>query len=1111
VTVSVSVASHPHVLVASLCDRLATPPEDPFVTELIAVPSRGIERWLTQRIATGLAARGVGDGICANVDFPTPGRLVREALLAVPDVAPSVEAWEGSVLLGHVLDTIDRHIDEPWMRLVQRYFDSEDGSIGANRYVAAAKIARLFAGYGRRRPEMIRAWATGADSGPGDAAVPAPDRWQPQLWRFVREQIGLPAVAELLPGGLEPIRAGAVDLDLPGRISIYGLTATDPLDLEVLVALGEGRDVDLYVLHPSPAMWTSAAPHTAPGRTSRTADSTAAIPEHPILASWGRDSRELQSVLAAHSLGAEPMVPGLSRPVTLLQHLQHGIRANQPLFQDPDLARHIDDGTDRSVQIHVTHGARRQVEVVRDAILHVLAADPTLEPRDVVIMTPDLATFAPLLETAFPADRDEDAAGGDLPDLRLRIADRSPAAVNPLVRFAATVLDIVDSRLEASVVRELVTRPVVQQRFGFDHEAAAEIVRVIDDGHISWGLDAADRATWHAGATGERTWSRGMDRALTGVFYSDSPTRVVGGTTVPLHGIEGQEATPVGLLAAMVDRLRAARDLLAGPLPVSRWARVIGDAVHLLAAPAWGDEWQLGQLERLLAETFPTDRGPDPTLGLAEARSAVASWTQSRPSPLHFRTGDVTVCTLVPMRSVPYRVVCLLGMDDERFPRSSRTDGDDLLRDDERVGDFDRSSEDRQLLLDAVMAAGDHLIITFSGRDQLTNAELPPAVPVAELQDAVADLAGPQSLERIATVHPLQSFSAVNFTPGGLNRPGPFGFDSRQLAGAIATTQPGPRPADLAGGWPEWEPPEPIALDDLSAFLDHPVRRFMQTRMGFAVPERGELPDDTIPADLGGLGAWALKERILTGLADGHDIGALVAGERAADRLPPGRLGEDDLAGAVDAATSLWSAAIARGYDREAMRPFRGSVSLEERSIEGTVHADPDHAHLFTITASKVRAKQRLRAYVRLVFLTALVPDIAWKAVVLGRRDSGRGHVAVTLRSLGRAADERRRAAVERLTALTDLYIEGHRGPLPLPCESAYAWQRYAKTDRPRAWGSTRDVWETDRFNPESLDPAHRLLLPGLDSMNELVRSGFVKYCERLWSPILPLIGEKSI
>jgi exodeoxyribonuclease V gamma subunit len=257
--VSTHVAPHPDALVGLLCDQLAQPPEDLFAAELIAVPTRGIERWLTQQIASGLAARGIGDGICANIDFPSPSRMVREALLAVPDLAASVTAWEGPALRSHVLNAIDTQLDEPWMRLVQRYVEADHGGPGANRLSAATKIGRLFATYARRRPAMIRAWSAGDDIGPGGGGIADGDCWQPQLWRVVREGIGIPAPAELLPEGLEPIRSGAIGLDLPERISVYGLTATDPFDLLVLAAIGEQREVHLYVLHPSPALWNQTA------------------------------------------------------------------------------------------------------------------------------------------------------------------------------------------------------------------------------------------------------------------------------------------------------------------------------------------------------------------------------------------------------------------------------------------------------------------------------------------------------------------------------------------------------------------------------------------------------------------------------------------------------------------------------------------------------------------------------------------------------------------------------------------------------------------------------------------------------------------------------------
>ena len=1131
------VAPHPEALVLLLCDQLAQPPEDPFTPEVVAVPTRGIERWLTQRIASGMAERGAGDGICANVRFPSPSRLVRDVLRATPSLAGAVSAWENPGLTGHVVAALDGNLDEPWMALVRRYLETDDGTPGPNRFAAATKITRLYTGYARRRPAMVRAWAAGADVGPGGDPVGDADIWQPRLWRLVRDAICHPSLPETLPDGLDPIRDGAVDIDLPGRLNVYGLTAADPFELDVLAALGAQRDVHLYVLHPSPALWDATA--TAAAATPATLATRAAgathpmLAAHPMLASWAQESRELQQVLAASGFTATPIAAADPEPATLLAHLQHDIHDNRPPAFDPSLAERAGSGADTTLQIHVCHGARRQAEVMRDAVLHVLAADPTLEPRDVVIMTPDLATFAPLLEAAFPvAARDEDGAAelDGLPDLRLRIADRSPAAINPLVRFAATVLDLADSRLEAGVVRELVTRPVVQQRFGFDLDAAGAITRVIDDAHISWGFDAADRVVWGAGDVVDRTWSRGLDRALAGVFYADSPVRVVAAAagaagTVPLHGVEGQDATPVGLLAAIVDRIAAARRLLATPMATSQWSGAIAAAVRLLAAPAWADEWQLGQLERLLAETFPAPEtggpdpgGPDPVLTLPEARGAVAGWTTPRPSPLHFRTGDVTVCTLVPMRSVPYRVVGLLGMDDDRFPRTSRGDGDDLLADHEIVGDHDRSAEDRQLLLDALLAAGDHLIVTYAGRDQLTNAPLPPAVPIAELADTITTMVGAAGLTGLTSTHPLQSFSAENFTTGnnGAGPKGrlPFGFDPRQLAGARAVTERRPDATETAAPWPGWAVPDVVALDDLIRFLQHPVQRFMQARMGFTVPERKDLPDDTLPADLNSLDEWALKERLLSGFADGHPLDDLVARERASDGLPPGRLGDDDLDKAVAAASALWDEAVARGYDRQAMAPYRGTVELAGIAVGGAVRADPGAGHLFRVTASRIKGKQRLRVYAELAFLTALHPDVAWQAVVVGRRPEGEGHLAMKVLPFGPAATpaaERRAKAVDRLAELVALYVEGHRAPLPLPCESAFAWQRaLAFKDRDKAVWALRDSWETGRFT-ESRDAAHRALLGDLARADDLLASGFEKYCARLWLPVLAQTTEKPL
>ena len=1130
----IHVGSHPDELVGELCGMLASPPADPFARELVAVPTRGIERWLTQRISSELGHRTSGDGVCANVEFPSPRQLVREVLLAVPGTASAMDAWEGTALTRSVVSVIDDHVDEPWMWLLARFVDAPGAvtTLGnSQRLRAARKIAGLFTRYARRRPEMVRAWLGGVDVGPGGGALPEADEWQPRMLRLVRARIGVPGLAELVPAALDPIRDGSVCSGLPERVFVYGLTAVDPLDLEVFEAVASERDVHLYLLHPSPVLWQETAHQldAAPVDTTRLRrddDPTGHLPRHPLLRSWAKESHELQMVLS----GLDPTARNRAgvqeaTAATLLARLQHEIRSNTEPARGPGANHAAHDGRDRSVQIHVCHGARRQVEVLRDAILHVLAADTTLEPRDVVIMTPDLATFAPLLEATFlpevgADDPDSRAAaiecGGNgeaLPDLRLRIADRAPAATNPLLRFAATVLDLACSRLEGGTVRELAAMPVVRQLFGFEEETADEIAKLIEDTNVRWGLDADHRARWQAGAVEDQTWRRALDRALAGVFYADSSVRVVG-SIAPLHGVEGQEVRSTELLAQIVDRIVAVRDLLGEPRPYSQWGPAIATAVRLLAAPAWDHQWQWSQMERLLEESFPAEDASrdDPPISPAEARVVVDDWSRDVPSPLHFRTGDITVCTLVPMRSVPYRVVCLLGMDDERFPRSSRVDGDDLLVENEIIGDSDRGAEDRQLLLDAVMAAGDHLIVTYSGRDELTNTEYPPAVPIAELADVLFDMVGSTGMERLIIHHPLQPFSETNFVAGGLGVTGSWGFDPMQFDGALAIQQR----ADRESSRISLPPPaddlfSEIRLDDLGGFLENPARWFIRTRLGFVIPSPGEIPDDTVPTRLDPLGEWQVADRILTGLLDGHPIELLEAHERAGDTLPPGNLGRRGLESARERAVDLWSAARLAGYDPERHEQFTGAVRVGKHTIDGSITADPEACRVDTVTPSRLKGKQRLRSFVRMLFLTALDPVRPWQGLLIGRHFRGDRLWRVTIGPLGRDPERRKHEADRLLAGLVDLYVEGLVTPIPLPCETAFIWQRSIRNGRDVALKKAGAAWETDRFSPEAKDPANTFLFPELGTMAALGHSSFPAYAARLWGPIIPLLVEKGL
>ncbi len=428
-------------LADGLAETLLEPLENEFAPDVVAVPTRGIERWLTQRLSTQLGTTGDRqDGVCANVDFPFPGRLIQAALAAASGIDPENDPWVAERSVWRLLELVDECLDEPWLATLARHLEGARGDPEdpMRRFGAVRHIADLFDRYGVHRPDMVRAWAAGSFAAPD-----GPDAWQPELWRRLRARIGVLSPAERLAPACERIRSDAGLLDLPARLSLFGLTRIPRSYLDVLAAIADQRDLHLFVLHPSPSLWRTVAAELGGGPpiTNRREDRTAAAPANRLLASWGRDVRELQLVLASageatdhhHALPA-------AETDTLLARIQSGVREDRPppgpaLSGEPDPRPQLHED-DRSVQIHACHGRARQVEVLRDVVLHLLADDPTLEPRDVIVMCPDIETFAPLIQATFGSGRHADDDEDDEGDAGRRAASACPiyASDSPTAR-----------------------------------------------------------------------------------------------------------------------------------------------------------------------------------------------------------------------------------------------------------------------------------------------------------------------------------------------------------------------------------------------------------------------------------------------------------------------------------------------------------------------------------------------------------------------------------------------------------------------------------------------------------------------------------------------------
>ncbi|WP_439937881.1 exodeoxyribonuclease V subunit gamma [Nocardia sp. N13] len=1111
-TLHLHTAERTDALADGLADLLVTPLPDPFAREVVVVPARGVERWLTQRLShrLGVGARG-GDGVCAGVDFVTPHSLV--SMLLDRDAE---DPWSPDRLAWPLLEVIDQCLDEPGFEDLSRHLGHGDPTDerSARRYAVARRLSGLLASYAVQRPRLVRDWRAGEDTDGASGALDPDLRWQAELWRRLVARVEAPAPDVRHASTLERLRDGAPGsdqgLDLPGRLSLFGHTRLPVTEVELLRALGEHRDVHLWLPQPSHVLWQALAPTAAAGPVARADDDSAALVGHPLLASLGRDARELRRTLG--DLAAEHEPAGHADPTTLLGWLQADLRANRA--PDPaTLAARVRAPHDLSVQVHGCHGTARQVDVLREVLVGLLQDDPSLEPRDILVMCPDIETYAPLISAGFGlADVAQEDVGHPAHRLRVRLADRSPGATNPLLGVAADLVELAAGRMTATAVLDLAATEPVRARFGFTDDHLERMARWVDQAAIRWGYDRD-----HRGAFGldldANTWLAGLQRVLLGAAMSGDGHRTVG-CTLPLDDVGDGHLELVGSFVEMVDRLhtfvRAATDASS----VADWTTALGRAVHGLTASGPDDAWRVAQFDRELARISAGVGDHETRLRHADVRALLRHRLRGRPTRSNFRTGTLTVCTMVPMRSVPHRVVCLVGLDDGVFPRLESVDGDDVLARRPRTGERDVRSEDRQLLLDAIGAATETLVITYAGRGEHTNDDKPPAVPLGELLDALDRTASAPVRGDVVLHHPLQPFDEANLTSGALVRADsrPFSFDRTALAGARAARAPRPVPPSLVPV-PLRAPDvaEEVSLSDLHDFFAHPVRSFLRQRLRVTTPYDVDETKDAIPITLDGLEKWQVGDRLVHDVLAGGDPQAAMLAEQLRGLLPPEDLGAAMLTDIVTRVRPLVEAATPLRSGPS--RTLDVDIDLGDRRLTGTVSGVFGN-NLVAVSYSSLGAKHRLAAWLDALALAAGHPDENWTAHTIGRWGrSGRRALVSPM------TDDDARTILRDLVAVME---RGQCEPLPLPIKTSLAFaEEFAIGQRGPADPDlkARGEWVTPRFNDTGFPkedgdqwhvrawgeaaPYDLLAAPLLPGEEGPAPHRLGHYALRVWSPLL--------
>ena len=1086
---------------------LSQPLRDPMAPEWIVVASAGVERWLRLEMARrlGVSAPGTGDGIAANLDLLYPGRLIRRVLDVGGDQGS--DPWDVGHLTWVVLDVLAAAGADPRLGPLQEL------APGATLWGRARRLADLLDRYLLHRPEMIRQWSADNDIDGSGNPLPARAAWQPHLWRLVHERIGGQSPAESRPERLAALRDGACPDEVPERVSLFGMTSIPggvPF-VEFLDALAAQRDVNVFLHQPSAvaARRVCTSVLDAPGPIiARSDDPTSGEVAHPLLRLWARPAREGLVLLGDRLRDAvvHPVVEDSERrPATLLEQVQHDLRSDRPPAGTFVLA----DG-DTSIRIHSCHGSTRQVEVLRDQILHLLASDDTLTEDDIVVLCPALEEFAALIESVWgPSAGDRWPTAGSPPGppaLSYRLTDRSLGSAVPLLAALAALVELLDSRFSDAAVLDFVNLPPVRLRFGFDDDDLATLAEWVDTANTRWGIDGDHRARWGVPRDyDDGTWSVAIDRLLFGAMISDDANSLGPGEVLPI-GVEGGGVSLAGRFADLLGRLAALAEDVRRPRPALDWVLMLQGAADTLLAAEPTAAWQSGQLSNVLqsiaAQVAIGDEACGVELTLADVRGMLGGQLQGTPGRSDFFRGGITVSSLTPLRGIPHRVVCLLGMDETAFG-SAAPDGDDLTAFSPCIGDRDRRADTRQALLDAVLAAGSHLVITRMGHSVVTNQKVPPAVALAELRETISDTIDPAcrtaTMKGVEVVHPCQSYDERNFAPHGLSDPtfgptGPWSFDPLACAGAQQRLRSIVPPPLLASPLTA-EPATVVELGELREFLAHPAKYFLRRRLEVALPDTpnrsgGKLVAPTTSAggvpraaagrnlvlELDTLEAWDIANRLLVHRRAGGDLESFERRELAANLLPPGRLSAQQLAAAsgkvepliaaLDGLGALDTTPVQRLVDVVLPNGVRlvGAVGDECAARPGPV----------TVTTSAWNQKRVLGPWLDLLALTAHDPQVLWHSVIVTSATTKAGFKKLELEIPVDSAEERHQRAIDALGVVIDLFQRGCREPLPLFAESSIllhegkrphgAWSKF------RAPGEGDDVWNQVAFDHQGID-----------------------------------------
>lgn len=1059
-------------LVSHLARDIKHSSADPLSPETIVVQSSGMSRWINIEVARL-------NGICAGINYKFPNTLIDDIFGRIVPESAGISPFEPDILSWRIMSALPGLLEHQEFGPVKKYCNNSVDDRGLMQF--SSKVADCFDQYTVYRPEMILEWDRGGGSG-----------WQPLLWRAVSEGCQARHRTAHLNIFRERINKGLhAGNEFPKKIRLFGVSYLPLYHLEILSLLSKYSEVIIYLLNPCGEYWGDLISRKKLASISLNRSQGLEAEEYyetgnPLLSSLGTMGQEFFNLLLDSGATCETIEdPDVTEPsVTLLNLIQSDIlhMHDRSTVNTPHDKIALDDS---SLQVHSCHGPLREMQVLHDNLLQMFTDIPDLEPRHVLVMTPDIESYAPYISAVF-GDRNDDR-----PEIPFSIADRSQQSENIAVLTFNRLLKLSGSRFGIHQILELLESDSIMTRFNFSTEEVETVREWLSITRVRWGVDAAHRES--LGFTGyeENSWQNAINRLLLGYALPPENNRLFH-DILPYGGIEGRKALIIGKLVHFFEQIKQSASLLAKARTLYDWA----DTLTIIVKNMMGISDHTSNSLKPVFEAIQKLRdnqdqsGFTTEISLDTLQMTLSSYLDIPGASFGFMGGKVTFCAMLPMRSIPFRIICMVGMNDSIFPRNSTQPGFSLMKGKRLCGDRSLREEDRYLFLEALMSAEERLFISYTGQNCRDNSEIPPSVVVSELLDYVstgffADRSSNGGMDKILIRHHLQSFSPSYFKDDSssslfsYSRSDCSALGARRASGYVEIpfcSHPLPSPDHDA---------YKVDIRSLIRFYSNPAAQFLAFRLGVKPDKLESIVEDRESFSFNSLDNYLLKQDAVQYIIDGGDGKGLYPCTKAASKLPPLSSGFFAFEAAITEAEIF--ANKVQPHLSEILEPLTVSLQLGKYHISGQLDKIR-REHLLRFRSANLKAKDRLSIWIEHLILNLISPTGYPRTSLLICKD-----VSLSLPPLDNSA--------EIISNLLDIYIRGLCKPLPFFTESSFKMMLKGLSEAEKCWKGGG----YGGASAENIDPAYQLCFGRQNPLNE----EFSSLAIQIYGPLLDVAKEE--